>query len=350
MLGPFRPFGARLRRLARLPQPEFFGPKAERVELSAAEAMRFPPALALPGQVERIADTMFASKSDTINVLTRTGVAHEGPTLAWHLRDVDLIDGVLYHGGGEYHLRRRQQRLGLARRPRAEASGPLYETWASNRWFGSWLMDAPLTYDLALAEGTPLTTEPSEATGHRRRYKELLDMRPQRLAGDVHFAQLTLFDDTPNNSGKAARARRLRARLLEGRNISPLPGVFLLRGTSGDQRLLENEGELAERLAKERGFRVIDPMQVTVDELIEACAGAASIIGVEGSHLVHGITVAPDGAAVIPIQPPQRVAATLKQMTDRLNQRYGLLVAEGGDTRFRLAWEDLARTLDLFDA
>lgn len=350
MLGHLRPFGARLRRLARLPQPDFFGGKAERVELSPAETMRFPPALSLPGQVERIADTVFSSKSETIHVLTRTEVAHEGPTLAWHLRHVDLIDGVLYHAGGEYHLRPRQRRMGLARRPQATASGALFETWTSNRWFGSWLMDAPLTYDLALAEGVPLTTDAAKPQGHRRRYQELLDIWPKPVAGDVHFPELTLFDDTPNNSGKAARARRLRARLLDGRDIAPLPGVFLLRGTSGDERLLENEMELAERLAATQNFRVIDPMQASVDELVEACGGARCIVGVEGSHLVHGITVAPDGAAIIPIQPPQRVAATLKLMTDRLDQRFGLLVAEGGDTRFRLAWDDLARTIDLFDA
>jgi len=83
--------------------------------------------------------------------------------------------------------------------------------------------------------------------------------------------------------------------------------------------------------------------------LIEACGAARAIVGVEGSHLVHGIIVAPPGAAILPIQPPDRVAATLKQLSDRLGQRYGLVVAEGNDTVFTLDWSDLALTLDLFD-
>ena len=39
----------------------------------------------------------------------------------------------------------------------------------------------------------------------------------------------------------------------------------------------------------------------------------------------------------------------MKQMTDRLDQRFGLLVAEGNDTDFTLARDDLFATLDLFD-
>lgn len=109
------------------------------------------------------------------------------------------------------------------------------------------------------------------------------------------------------------------------------------------------KSSLAERLARERGYLVIDPLKASADELIEACGAARAIVGVEGSHLAHGILVAPPGAAIVPIQPPERVAATLKQLSDRLHQRFGLLVGEGGDNLFTLDWRDLAATLDLFD-
>ncbi|MCF3974256.1 glycosyltransferase family 61 protein [Paracoccus salsus] len=345
-----RPFTARLRRLARRGAPEFFASATETWQVGPAETMHYLPSRALPGQVERIRASVFAPLPDTIEALTRRGDTHEGPTTAWRLRGVDLVDGVLYHGGAEYHLRPRQRRFGLTPRPRTEASGTLYESWTTNRWFGSWLMDATLTYELAEAQGSPVSISAARPPGsHQHDYERLIGMTPGRVEADVHFTDLVMFGDLANNGHKAARARALRRRLLAGRDPKPVPGVFLLRGDAGDRRVLVNERDLAECLAAERGFRVIDPLQATVEQLIEACGAARIIVGVEGSHLVHGITVAPEGAAIIPIQPPLRVAATLKQMTDRLGQHYGLLVAEGGDIEFRLSRDDLFATIDLFD-
>lgn len=346
----FRPFNARFCRLARLPQPDFFEGAEESWEVHPAQTLQYRPSLALPGQVERIRASVFAPLPDTIEALTREGLTHEGPTRAWRFQGVDLIDGVLYHKGGEHHLRQKRRPLSLARRPRLELSATLYESWTTNRWFGSWLMDACVTYDLAATFGQPVTTMPAARSGsHQARYEELAGMSPRVLEGDAHFSDLTLFDDLANNGGKAARAVALREKLLAGRSPRAVPGVFLLRGHAGDQRLLVNEQDLAESLARERGFLVIDPLEATVDELIEACGAARAIVGVEGSHLVHGITVAPEGAAILPIQPPERVAATLKQQSDRLGQRFGLIVAEGSDSEFHLDRDELFATLDLFD-
>ncbi|MDP5308757.1 glycosyltransferase 61 family protein [Paracoccus spongiarum] len=331
------------------PPPEFFD-KAERWQIAPAETLYYPPALALPGQVDRIRAAVFASLPDTIEALTRQGDSHEGPTTGFRLRAVDLVDGVLYHGGGEHHLRNRQRRFGLTPRPAREVSGALYETWTTNRWFGSWLMEACVAHDLAAAHGDPVTTAaPPSQGGHQDRYEALAGMAPRRIDGDAHFTELVMFDDYASNSHKAARADALRRRLLQGRSPQAVPGVFLLRGHAGDPRLLVNERDLAEDLARHRGFVVIDPLDATVDQLIDACGAARAIVGVEGSQLVHGITVAPPGAAIIPIQPPERVAATLKHQSDRLGQRFGLLVAEGSDSRFRLERDDLMATLDLFE-
>lgn len=350
MIDALRPFSARLRRIAGRPPSDFLSKAVETWQISPAESLPYPSSRFLPGQVERIRASIFSPLPDTIEALTRQGDTQEGPTKAWRLKSVDLVDGVLYHGGGEYHLRPRSRKFGMARRPRTEVSGALYETWTTNRWFGSWLMDATLAYELADAAAQPITTRPAPSPdSHQARYEALIGMSPNRLAGDVHLSDLVIFDDLPNNGGKAKRAVDLRRRLLEGRAPAPVPGVFLTRGHAGDQRVLLNERDLAERLAAERGFLVIDPLEVSVDDLIEACGAARVIVGVEGSHLVHGITVAPPGAAIIPIQPPERVAATLKQMTDRLDQFYGLLVAEGSDTEFTLSRDDLFATIDLFD-
>lgn len=349
MPNPLRPYSARMRKLMGRPEPDFHAGAVETWQVAPGDVLRFSPSLALPGQLERIRASVFATLPETIEALTRDGEAQEGPTMGWRLRDVDLVDGVLYRPGAELHLRNRHRRFGLALRPRRAIRAALYESWITNRWFGSWLMDGLVTWPLAQATGMAMTTSAAPAPGsHAARYEEILGVTPGRIQGDVHFDELVLFGDLSNNGDKWRRQRDLRDRLLAGRDPAPVPGVFLLRGSGGDLRLLKNERELAERLAAERGFLVIDPMAVTVDELIAACGAAQAIVGVEGSHLVHGIMAAPPGAAILPIQPPDRVAATLKQLADRLGQRFGLVVAEGNDSVFTLNWKDLAGTLDLF--
>ncbi|MFH5776706.1 glycosyltransferase 61 family protein [Paracoccus broussonetiae] len=350
MPNPLRPYRSRLRRLLGQPDPDFLAGALESWEEAPGGVVHIRPALSLPGQVERIRSSVFATLADTVNALTLEGDVREGPTLGWRFRNVDLVDGVLYRDGAELHLRSRRNRLGLAFRPRQTASGALYESWNTNRWFGSWLMDALVAWPLAERTGEPLTTAPPPPVGgHAARYEELLGVDPMRMPAAVHFDDLIVFSDLANNPDKWRRQYELRLKLLAGRHPEPVPGVFLIRGTGGDLRLLKNERELAERLATERGFRILDPLSASVDELIEACGAARAIVGVEGSQLVHGMIVAPPDAAILPIQPPDRVAATLKQLSDRLGQRYGLLVAEGNDTVFTLDWRDLAATLDLFD-
>ncbi|MDS9467055.1 glycosyltransferase family 61 protein [Paracoccus sp. MBLB3053] len=346
----FRPYSAGLRRLLGRPQPDFFARAVESWQEAPAATLRFYPALALPGQIDRIRQSVFASLPDTIEALTRDGEKTEGPTVAWRFRHVDLIDGVLFSNGAELHLRPRRRRFGLAGRPNRTISGALYETWVTNRWFGSWLMDELVTWPLAEGTGRPLRTgQPPKPGSHAARYLELAGATPGHVSGDVHFDELILFGDLANNADKARRQRELRARLVKGRELQPLPGVFLLRGNSGDPRVLSNERDLADRLATERGFRVIDPLIASVDEIVDACGAARMIVGVEGSQMVHGVAAAPAGAGIIPIQPPDRVAATLKQLSDRLDQRFGLVVAEGEGSAFSLDWSDLAGTLDLFE-
>lgn len=343
---PFRPLLNRLRARARLPAPDFLSRAAETWEVSPAETLRFPPALVAPGHLDRITGTMFGDHAETIHALTADHDGRIEPTRGYRFRDVDLVDGVLYHGPAEHHLRARRGRGLLARRPDLSISGALYECWSGNRWFGNWLMEDCTAWPLA-ADLNPVTTAPP-GKGHVPRYEAILDMTPARI-GDAHFNELVMFDDRPNTASRRARAAAMRGLLARGRDSTPHPGVFLMRGQTGDARILENEAELADRLATLRGFRVMFPERHSVDELLDACAGARVIAGVEGSQLVHGLAVMPPGGMLLTIQPPDRTTAAMKVMTDRLDQRFGLVVATGDMHRFRAEGDDLLRVLDMPD-
>lgn len=343
----WRPLSYRLRRLTGA-APDLAQAAVERMEIAPAETVAVPPALILPGQAERITRTEFATRDVVLRSLAGDAAERMAPTLAWRLRDVDIIDGVLYAGGACLHLRQRSRPPRPARL-RDAGRGALYETWVGNRWFGNWLLDDCLSYRLAEAAGDPVTTMP-ERGGHVPRYEALLGMAPRRIA-DAHFDELTVFDDHSNNSHRMARAQDMRARLLAGRSPpTPCPGVFLLRGRSGDARNLLNEAEIAARMERDYGFRTVFPEDHGVDELIGICAGARVIAGIEGSQLNHGIAAMAPGGTLFTLQPADRATTAMKLLSDRWGHHFAMVVGHGGAAAFRVDWDDIARTMDLIAA
>lgn len=329
--------------------PDIAARAVERWEVSPASEVALPPVIALPGQIDRIKRTEFGSLHDVLASFGSKPHQLEGPTIAYRLRDVDFVDGVLSCRGSERHLRKRSRRTALGHtRPGTHLTGTLYESWIGNRWFGNWLLNDCLTYRLAEAHGQPVTSAAAPGAGHVAQYTESLSMAPLRVE-DVHFDELILFEDLQNNAGRLARAQDMRERLLSGLNPKPSPGVFLLRGKSGDARLMRNETEIADRLAAEYGFRVMYPFDHSVDDLAEACGGTCFIVGVEGSHLTHGVAAMPPGGTVLTLQPADRVTTSLKLLSDRWQQRYAMIISEGGAEDFEIDWKDVQRTLDLID-
>lgn len=317
---------------------------AERWMLAPSVRRHVPSAAFLPGQLDRIRGAEFGAVAEVVRDFRGGFEAVQPPTMAYRLKDVDLVDGVLYKRRAVRHLRRRSRRLPFYARPTEMMSGAIYDSSLGNRWFGNWLSDDCLTYALAAQFGAPVTAR-TATWRHAASYEKLLGHRPKRL-DHIRFDELTLFDDMSHNDGKWARAEELRARLLEGQEPIRHPGAFLLRGASGDRRVLRNELAIAEKLA-ERGFSIVDPSLSSVDEIVRICAGAQVVAGVEGSHLVHGLAVMSPDAALLVIQPPHRVVSVLKMITDRQGQRYAFVVGSGGCDAFEVAWDDVARTLDL---
>lgn len=326
-------------------RPELEAEAVERWTIAPPEKHYVPPACCLPGQIERISGVDFGSRDEVVHSLRGGFDALQPATMGYRLRSIDLVDGVLYGRAAARHLRQRRRRLPAYLRPSEVASGALYESWIGNRWFGNWLIDDCLSYRLAERHGVPMTTAPRQL-GHVAQYERLLDVGPVHI-DDVHFDELILFQDLAQNSDKQARADDLRDRLTTGLAADPHPGVFLLRGSHGQRRILRNEMALAETLNRERGFTVIDPMKSSVSELAQACAGARVVAGIEGSHLVHGLVAMPRDAILLAIQPPDRVLSVLKMTTDRQGQTFAFVVGEGSVDGFTASRDEIDRTLDM---
>jgi hypothetical protein len=327
-------------------------------EIAPGEVATAPPAFFMPGQLERVtgwAGDLFYPFEHPRRTMEGVGEVLHGPTRAYLLKDVWLIDGALYKGNAKSSLSPRSKWLPKICVENEIDRGAMYCTAGGNKWFGSWLMDDCITYPLACNEGIPVTTAQSanlvctSRTGilHAPGYEEWLGMKPFRVR-DAFFRELVIFDDLCQNRNKHLRFRAMGQKLLSHVEHADHPGVFILRGGTGELRLLRNELELAEYLRARRGFRIIDPAKSDVPTIVAACAGARTVVGIEGSHLIHGVNVLQPGGSLLVLQPPNRFLCFFKYLTDRDHQNFGFVVGTPDGDGFRIDPEEVERTLDLF--
>lgn len=327
-------------------RPDFWSTADDVWEIARSESRTFPPAIFLPGQLERIERTVFGDMGATLVALTASTSQIIAPTLAAQFHDVLLIDGVLYKNSAAFHLSQRKRYLPNFDRPPRVRSGAIYDSWIGLRYFGNWLMDDCETYQLAETIAQPVTIR-LDTSGHRKDYETRLSIAPLRTEF-AHFEEVVLFRDLANNSGKMVRAANRRKRLLAGLAAPGVHnGVFLMRGRTGDPRILVNEERLAEFLEARHGIRVLRPEEHSVESLIGACAGARVLIGVEGSQLTHALAVMSPGGTMLGLFPPDRVTAAMKLMTDRLGLHFAVVIGKGTAEGFEINPMEVEATLDL---
>jgi hypothetical protein len=338
------PLAHMTRRLLRL-QPRNLQELATRSwEIAPAETNVVPRAFFLPGQLDRVTGWVFADEHPR-RAMEGGAQEEHAATRAFLLKDVHLIDGVLYKGGACSYLQPRRSRVPELRVDQEIAHAAVFCTAAGNRYFGNWLMDDCVTYPLAAAEGVPVTTD-QPVWAHVPGYESWLDMTPSRQHS-VLLREAVIYQDIGQNRSKHARFRALGEKLRSHVKVQPHPGVFIVRGTTGERRVLGNEREIAEHLRDHRGFRILEPPKHDVPGIVQMCAGARTVVGLEGSGLIHGILVLPEGGNIVALQPPDRFVGVYKHMTDRDHQNFAFVVGQrqGDDLRIDIA--ELERTLDL---
>ena len=316
-------------------------------EIAPGETVTTPPAHYLPNQLERVTGWAFANEHPGREMAGGLRIDH-GPTRGFLIEDAWLMDGVLHKDSAVAHLAPRTDVLPPVRADVEVPRGAVFCTPGGNRYFGQWLMDDCPTYELARSEGLPVTTV-QRVNAHTPGYEDWLGMKPARLRA-ARFKELVIFQDNGQNRHKHRRFRKMSDRLVSRVEASSHPGVFILRGRTGERRVMRNELELAEQLRDRRGFRILDPTKADVPTLVKTCAGARTVIGVEGSGLMHGILVLPPGGSVLALQPPNRFVGLYKHLTDRDQQHFGFVVGKPEGEDFRIEPDEVERTLDLLAA
>lgn len=315
-------------------------------EIAPSETTISPSAFYLPNQLERVTDWAFTSEHPHREM--EGGITSEhSPTNAYLLKDAWLIDGTLLKDNSCTYLQPRVRKLPQFRAPFEIAQAAIYSTPGGIQYFGQWLMDDCVTYPLAASLGTPVSAIKKLVSTHTHEYKKLLGMSPT-FYENVFFKELIIFEDVGQNRSKHNRFRANSEKLLTSVRSNLHPGVFILRGTNGMPRTLKNELAIAEHLRSTRGFRILDPMKSDVATIIETCAGAQAVIGVEGSQLIHGVMTLQENCALLTLQPPNRFVSVFKHLTDRDHQHFGFVVGMPDGDGFYISIEEVERTLDLF--
>ncbi len=304
-----------------------------------------PPAIFLPGQLERIEAWPYQDVDPAMSMAGGLTIKHLA-TKCWQIDDALLIQGRLAKNWSVRQFHGARHTMPLMRIADEIDVGAVYCSTVGTIYFAHWLMDDCLTYLLAEQYGPPIATAKG-VWAHTQGYENLLGMHSQRYEA-VLIKKAFVFEDIGQNTGKRLRAERVRQKLLQRWNGVRHPGVFILRGASGQRRVLRNEMELAQRLQATRGFRIVAPESMSVLEIVDACAGADIVMGVEGSQLIHGMAELQKGHGVLTLQPPRRFIDSYKHLTDRDDQHFGFVVGKAVEDDFVIDADEVERTLDLF--
>lgn len=323
-------------------------------ELHREETIGGNPCIALPGQYERVEAGPFgidiAKEVAQLQGAPRT----IGRTLRYTFNDVIISDATIYGRG-------RKKIFNLGALPsHADGGGPGEPRWEEYgeaavrssyigcHFFGHWLRDDCATHLLASEYGPPISMPtplwPDQA-GYRAVFGQS-SVTPRR----ARIRKLILFDDITQNAHKADRFRKLRAVVAGGRAAPARDRiVYLIRGSGGKQRLLANEAEITDAVAR-RGVTVLQAETLGVPELISSLFGARMVISIEGSQFSHALYTLRDEAGILVIQPPDRFFNPHMDWARALDMRYGVVVGERRERGFHLPVSDLLRTIDLMDA
>ena len=320
--------------------------------LCPEEKAAIPPAVFLPGQIERVKDRIknpWANTTSEVEIAEAisTTVTH-APTIAYHLNNAILFDGSIYAGSCRlpfYPKGDKSLSVSMMHAPHHMDTGALASTYLGTRFFGHWLVDDCTKYLLAEAVAPTICTRRS-AFSHQQKYQTYFgqDWTPIDRARIDH---LIVFQDFSQNSHKRKRYRALRDRIK-----SHFPSndrgacIYLRRGKSGVSRVIQNEDEIVDALVK-RDFMVVDIESDNLDHIIGSLVKTKIVVSMEGGHIAHCTYTCPEHSALLVLQPPDQFTATYRGWSACLGIGFGFVVGSIGDAGYYFPISEILVTIDL---
>lgn len=259
---------------------------------------------------------------------------HYPPTIAHTIDELALYNGNFFHKRFKHGVALGKGPIIAIVRTPTITGGVLSQSWLGTRFFGHWLHDdVPLNFtanSLGQAIGVPRSL-----TEHQIGYSNLFGVKIKELPRFGIVKEITIVDDRGYNDYKRQRLELMRSMVMT-RFKSPIhKGVMIIRGTSGKMRNLVNEQEIADHLRR-AGFKIIDPSFDRFETIIRSVVNSRIVIGVQGSHLAHGLFGLIEGGSMIQLQPPFEFDNEFKNICDILSIKYGFVVGNSVSDGFRV--------------
>jgi len=314
----------------------------------------FPPTYVPESHLDRIVrgappelKTPAQSRDEVIGL---KGIHVGGPTTAVVLRDAFLLGSNCYCGMHKEDLYTGSDVRSLLRGDWGEVPQAVLATsYAGARWYGHVLIDDLPLQELAPTVGLPIGHVRPKFP-HEAGWRSALQIPEPRPYSVLRARELVFIDDRGQNLAKRRRYQKIRAQL--SNRPRGHERIFLARKTSGggEKRGLVNEAEIEQRLASE-GFHIVDTSTVTVEEMLQRCAGASVIVSIEGSHSAPAYYFAGDGACVMFLYPPGRVGTNMTFLASFFGLFGAMFICEpveGADPAqlFRADPDELMREVD----
>lgn len=310
---------------------------------------KLPSAIALDGQLDRVTGLCPSKTTFQREQAVLTGEWKDlRATTAYLLKNASLLSGYVYKGPMKHTLVSEKEKWVGNEKTDFIEKAALACTYAGNRWFSHWMTDNNLTLELAAKElAEPIICE-HKHYNHAADYGNFFELETPQTFQQVRCGKLIIIDDVPQNDYKRERYNLLRNRLKKVGGDRSGHGVMILRGTSGERRLLVNESEVAQYLA-DRGFTIIDPQRMSVKEIVSSIQGAKIVVGVEGSTMAHSFFSIADGGTIFTLQPPDRFVALYKEYADCIGLHFAYVVGYPAPQGFTINLDELGKTLDLIE-
>jgi len=313
------------------------------------ETTPLPPAIFLPGQIDRLVERIndswaYTTKDDALADALRATVTHPA-TIAYHIKDAILFDGSIYAGRFKYPVADISLFQSGSREPQDLKEVALASSFLGTRYFGHWLAEDCTRYLLAKNAAAPLCLRTS-AYAHQKQYQTWFkqDWTPVDRAQIKH---LIIFQDSSQNSLKRKRYDHLRSQIKahfpqKTRNAY----VYLKRGQTGTPRIIENEEEIVDALTK-RGFVVVDIVADSLEHIIDTLLAAKIVVSIEGSHNQHITLASPGKSGFLVLQPANRFSGYQRAWAECLDIRFGFVVGDVSRAGYNFQIPEILRTVDL---
>ncbi len=329
----------------------FFGNKSfnevcsKKWEVSPASISTTPPAISLSGEIEKIKGYESATSREQEQLRINGGRREHAATIGRVIRDAELCGDYIYKKSAKMQIGVKPEKIFYESQNFMEIdAAALACSWSDTKYFGHWVTDG-ISLLMAARDLAPPIRNSELMTTHQNQYLSIIEMSYLEFnCGKVR--ELIILEDFGQNKYKRERYEKIRYAFRRAGTEPSHPGVIILRGTSGTDRTLVNEDQVANYLLS-IGFRIIDPQRQSAGEIVAAIRGARVVIGVEGSHLAHGLfSMAPEGTLVV-LQPPYRFNNVHKDYTDCLDLKYAFMLGEPCEGGFSISMNNLKKTLDL---